>query len=137
MHQIWRVSLLGRSATLAVIPLAGILSWLIGSNVFVAGLVVVGGVFTAIRFAFHPAVILTDNDVTVRNPSGSRRVPLDEVVMVEPGYGGLTITTASGDPVVAWAVQKSNLAKWKGWHTRADDVAATIMSASRSGAAAR
>lgn len=136
MHQVWKVSPLGRFGTLAAISLFSYYSWLIWSNIFLVGLVIVGGVVTAIRFAFHPAVILTDSEVMVRNPSGSKRIPLGDVVKVEPGYGGLTITTASGDLVVAWAVQKSNLAKWKNSHTRADEVTATIMSARRRGAAA-
>ncbi|MEV4621025.1 hypothetical protein AB0J74_20230 [Asanoa sp. NPDC049573] len=47
------------------------------------------------------------------------------------GYGGLRIETRDGKAVTAWAVQKSNLANWRGRHTRADDVAATIRKASR------
>jgi hypothetical protein len=45
---------------------------------------------------------------------------------VRPGYHGLEITTRQGDVAVAWAVQKSNLARWLKRRTRADDVAAVL-----------
>jgi hypothetical protein len=137
VHQIWKVSPLGRYGVPALIPLLAAVTWLVWGNVFLSLLASLGALVSWLRFAFRPAVILTDTDVIVRNPNGSQTVSLRDVAKVEPGYGGLTITTSAGHRVVAWAVQKSNLAKWTGRHTRADEVAASIMSASRSRAATR
>jgi hypothetical protein len=35
--------------------------------------------------------------------------------------------TKDGETISAWAVQKSNIAKWRGRRTRADDVAAALL----------
>ncbi|WP_430501289.1 PH domain-containing protein [Micromonospora trifolii] len=137
MYQVWKVSPLGRFGVLALIALLGTFTWLAWGNVFVSLLAGLGGLVSWFRFAFRPAVTLTDTDVIVRNPNGSQQVSLSDVAKVEPGYGGLTITTSTGEHVVAWAVQKSNLAKWTGRHTRADEVAASITAASRSRAVTR
>ncbi|MGC5022645.1 PH domain-containing protein [Micromonospora sp. DT47] len=137
MHQIWKVSPLGRYGVLALIPLLGAFTWLGWANVFVSLLASLGALVSWFRFAFRPSVVLTDTEVIVRNPNGSQHVSLRDVAKVEPGYGGLTITTSTGERVVAWAVQKSNLATWTGRHTRADEVAASIIAASRSRAVTR
>jgi hypothetical protein len=79
--------------------------------------------------AFWPAIVLTTSEVIVRNPWGTRRVPLADITDVRPGYSGLTVTTRPGQSVTAWAVQKSNTAKWSGRQTRADEVAAIITAA--------
>ncbi|MCG5462883.1 hypothetical protein AB0K35_31285 [Micromonospora sp. NPDC053740] len=129
--QIWRVSPLGRFGVLALVPLVGLLSWLVLGSVLASALAIVGALLSWWRFAWSPAVILTDTEVIVRNPNVSHRVALHDVAMVDAGYGGMTITTAKNQRVVAWAVQKSNLAKWTGRHTRADDVAASIIQATR------
>jgi hypothetical protein len=42
---------------------------------------------------------------------------------VRPGYHGLEFTTREHEVVIAWAVQKSNVAGWPKRRTRADDVA--------------
>ncbi|MET8262181.1 PH domain-containing protein [Micromonospora sp. NPDC005553] len=130
--QIWRVSSLGRFGVLALVPLAGLLSWLALGSVLASALAIVGALLSWWRFAWRPAVILTDTEVILRNPNASQHIALRDVRIVDAGYGGLTITTSTNERVVAWAVQKSNLAKWTGRHTRADDVAASITRASRS-----
>ncbi|MGC5290622.1 PH domain-containing protein [Micromonospora sp. DT231] len=132
MHQVWKVSPLGRFGVLALIPLLGAFTWLAWGNVLVTLLASLSVLVSWFRLAFRPAVTLTDEEVIVRNPNGSQQVSLNDVATVEPGYGGLTITTTRGERVVAWAVQKSNLATWTGRQTRADDVAASITAASRS-----
>ena len=66
-----------------------------------------------------------DSGVTVRNPLSLRHIAYEEIVSCTPSYNGLVIRTTSG-VVVAFAVQKSNLAKWFHIDTRADDVARFI-----------
>lgn len=97
MYQVWKVSPLGRFGVLALIPLLGTFTWLAWGNVFVSLLAGLGGLVSWFRFAFRPAVTLTDTEVIVRNPNGSQHVSLNDVAKVEPGYGGLTITTSTGD----------------------------------------
>jgi hypothetical protein len=80
--------------------------------------------------------VLTSTEVVVRNPFNSRRVRLADVTHVEGGWGGLTIGTLAGVAVTAWAVQKSNYARWSGRRTRADDIADEIMAAARQAKAA-
>jgi hypothetical protein len=80
-------------------------------------------------FAFRPALVLTGTEVLVRNPWGTRRVPLPDVARTAGGYFGLSIHRRSGGSVTAWAVQKSNGASWAGRQTRADEVAAAIRDA--------
>ena len=80
-------------------------------------------------FVFRPALTLTDKDLIVRNPWGTRRVPLTDVKGTGGAYAGLRIERRSGSPVTAWAVQKSNAAKWSGKTTRADEVAKAIKAA--------
>ncbi|GIF53273.1 hypothetical protein Afe04nite_78120 [Asanoa ferruginea] len=79
----------------------------------------------------RPAVTLTETDVDVRNPLRTLRVPIAEITDAKTGYGGVRIETRAGRAVTAWAVQKSNLANWRGQHTRADDVAEAIRQAAR------
>lgn len=82
-------------------------------------------------FVFRPALTLTGTDLVVRNPWGTRRVPLADITGTGGAYTGLRIERRSGTPVTAWAVQKSNAAKWSGTSTRADQVATEIMAAAR------
>jgi hypothetical protein len=132
LPQIWRVSPLGRFGVLALIPLLAGVAWLTWDSVLITSLAVMGAVVSWWRFAWRPAVILTDTEVVVRNPNSTRRIQLRDVAHVDPGYGGLAIATSTGERVIVWAVQKSNLAKWTGRHTRADDVATAITRRSRS-----
>lgn len=132
MPQVWKVTPLGRYGVLALLPVLGLFAYMVWDGLVPALLSVLGGLVLWFRSAFRPEVVLTATDLVVRNPGGTRQVSLREVAAVEPGYGGLTITTVTGERVVAWAVQKSNLAKWTGRHTRADEVVAAITAASRS-----
>lgn len=77
----------------------------------------------------RPAVILTHDELVMRNPFSTDRIPLREVVVLDPGYSGLSVMTAGKGAYVAWAVQKSNIAYWAGRHTRADHVAEEIRKA--------
>ncbi|MFI6458708.1 PH domain-containing protein [Streptosporangium amethystogenes] len=71
----------------------------------------------------RPLLRLTDDAVVVRNPyERTRQIPLVEIMDLSAGSSGIEITTTRGTTVVAWAVQKSNLAQWLGWQTRADMV---------------
>ena len=129
MSRTWRVSALGRVGVLALIPLSMAVAWLLWDSVPVSLLAGVGALAAWWRFSLHPAVILTGTELIVRNPYGQRRVALTDVVDAAPGYGGLTVTTSTGEHVVAWAVQKSNLATWTARRTRADEVAEAIVAA--------
>lgn len=129
MSRTWRVSTLGRVGVLALIPLLVVATWLLWGNVTVSLLAGLGALAGWWRFALRPSVILTGTELIVRNPYGQRHVALADVVDAAPGYGGLTVTTSTGKRVVAWAVQKSNLATWTGRHTRADEAAAAIVAA--------
>jgi Bacterial PH domain len=146
MRQTWRVSTAGRVAGLVatafglVVVVRALLAiardgmelglaygLLLGAALVVAPLVL----------TLRPAVTLTETEVEVRNPLRTLRVPIAEITDAKTGYGGVRIETRAGRAVTAWAVQKSNLANWRGQHTRADDVAEAIRKASRGRAEAR
>jgi hypothetical protein len=128
MSRVWKVSPLGRIGSVLAAAVAVAALFVARGPAFgVVALLVLGvGVW---RFAFWPAVILRADEVEVRNPWGTRRVPLSDVAGTGGAYAGLSIERHSGGPVNAWAVQKSNLAKWTGKATRADEAAAAILAA--------
>lgn len=95
---------------LAVFPITAVLAW---------------------KFSVGSWLRLTTTEVIVRNPFEIVRIPLGEVVDVTAGYGGVAIMRADRTRVGAWAVQKTNLASWFHWHTRADDVVEAILAAAR------
>ena len=128
--RVWNVSLPGRIATTAVLAVFVAYAFSGGDPAIGAG-ALVAGVIVVWFLAFWPAVILTRTDVVVRNPWGYRRVPLSEVAGAGGGYAGLAIRLRSGGSVTAWALQKSNAAKWSGRATRSDEAAEAIMAAAR------
>jgi hypothetical protein len=131
MQQVWKVSLLGRvGALVAVLVAAVVWYWIAGPMV---GILVAGfGLALWFVAVLRPFVGLSDTELVVRNPRETRSVELSDIDNVSAGYGGLTVTTTIGPPLVIWAVQKSNLAKWTGRKTRADEVAAAINEAAES-----
>jgi len=128
MPQVWKVSPLGRFGSLAWVVLMAVFAFLTAGPVAGAAVLVVG-LAAVWRFAFWPALTLTGTDVVVRNPWGTRRVPLGDVAGTGGAYAGLSIRRRSGGAVTAWAVQKPNAAKWSGKTSRADEVAAAVMAA--------
>jgi hypothetical protein len=137
----WRVNPIGRTVCglMAVffigIPTAGVVAWLseghAGIGLLLAliecPLVAVG----LWRGGVRASLTLTEQELLIKNPIRTYRVPLIDVTSATPGYSGIVITTSSDENVCAWAVQKSNIADWSGWRTRADDVAAVISEAAR------
>jgi hypothetical protein len=80
------------------------------------------------RWAFFPCIALTPEAVIVQNRLTKRSVPYSTIVGVKAGFYGLRLLTKDHNDVTAWAVQKSNEAKWAHRQTRADEVAEAIMS---------
>jgi hypothetical protein len=92
-------------------------------------LAVVFGLFPvfAWRWGTHPLLATSADGVVVRNPVRTVVVPWADVERCVPSSLGLLIERrGDGRTVVAWAVQKSNLFRWLGRRTRADDVAAAL-----------
>ena len=106
-------------------PVAGVLALIVGP------LTVVG-----LRMAFVARVILSGEELIVRNPFKTHRLPLLRVKSVEPGYSGTVFTMYGGSRVTAWAVQKSNIATWTKKRTRADEMVDAVV-AGRPGRAQR
>ena len=131
MTRVWRVSTVGR-----------VVSFLVPVGFGVFGGAAAGG-FTGVIFPFlvglmlwwlstiRPALTLTGEEVIVRNPVRTTRVPLADIADARPGRRGVTIRTCDDREVAAWAVQKSTLARWSGRDTRADQVAEAIRAAVR------
>lgn len=86
------------------------------------------GVLATWRLASVPYVAASSGGIVVQNPILRRTIQWQNVASVECGYAGLVIRTKDGDAISAWAIQKSNLARWTHSRTRADDVAAILMS---------
>lgn len=130
--QIWRVTPRGRAAAVvvavAVVALAvGVTAG--GSSVGVVVILWLAAVFVGLgawRWAFVPYVAMNATGLDVQNFLGRAQISYDDIDAVGVSYAGLTIVRRSGRPVVAWAVQKSNLAIWFHRRTRADEVADAI-----------
>lgn len=90
----------------------------IGATAPLLALAVLGGL--------RPYVSASTSGLVIQNPFTRREVAWDDVVDVVPSYHGLEVVT-HGETVSAWAVQKSNIARWLGRRTRADDVAGTLI----------
>jgi len=82
------------------------------------------------RAAIRPQVALTRAGVEVRNPWSTVALSWEEVAGAEAGYNGVLILSRSGRPVMAWAVQKSNLSTWMKRSTRADQLVEAIRASS-------
>jgi hypothetical protein len=133
---VWRVRPAGRLAAILVVMawaslVAGVSAGGAATGIVLAlwsGLLVVG--LAAWRWAFVPYVALTASAVVVQNRVSRLQVAYRDIESVRAGYRGLMITRAGARPVVAWAVQKSNIASWSHKRTRADEVAELIISRS-------
>lgn len=145
-EQTWRVSALGRQATwwFLALTIAGLLAVLVlwitaDDDVELVFLVVTYVVLVAplaamaSLAALRPYVAVEPDGIEIQNPVRRHRILWNNVAGVTPGYSGLTFQTKEGETVTAWAVQKSNLATWRGRKTRADRVAAEIRRLVREG----
>ncbi|MGC1214043.1 MAG: hypothetical protein WA890_22630 [Micromonospora sp.] len=140
MQQTWRVSLVGRVFGILVLVLAGI----VASTIVVSGLdlaskvvavVLLGGLAAFVYVsALRPSITLTSSELVIRNKLRTYRIDLNTIVRVDAGYHGIGVQTRHGQVVHGWAVQKSNLARWLGRHTRADLVVEAIEKEAKAGA---
>jgi hypothetical protein len=135
LDQVWRPSL-GTRVGAGLLSAVGVALAVSGVVVAAGGdwtgglaVMVVFGLFPVFgwRWGTHPLLATSDDGVTVRNPVRSAVVPWDEVGRCAPTSLGLAIERVDGRPVVAWAVQKPNVARWLRRRTRADEVAETIV----------
>lgn len=83
--------------------------------------------------ALRPFISADTEGVHVQNPVRRHNLSWEEIREVVPGYHGLEIMTREDEMVIAWAVQKSNLAGWLSRRTRADDVADFLQQAAEQG----
>ncbi|BBH68171.1 hypothetical protein ACTI_48560 [Actinoplanes sp. OR16] len=128
MSQTWGVTPAGKISTVAGGVVVTGYGFAVAGPVFGTVVLVVSALaiwLTAIR----PSVTLTGDELIVRNPWGTTTVPLTDVKGFGGAYAGLSIERHSGGSVAAWAVQKSNAAKWSGKRTRADEVTDAIRQA--------
>ncbi|MFI6257892.1 hypothetical protein ACIBCL_17570 [Micromonospora zamorensis] len=79
--------------------------------------------FVLWRHIFHPRLSAGPEGLILHSQWRTVHVPWSAVVRCDPGYHGIAITCADGSRVMAPAPQKSNLSRWLGRTTRADDVA--------------
>lgn len=112
-----------------VLILLSVLAWRDQSSLVVAvvcsllALAVVGYVW---RFALHPSLHWTGDDLVVRNPLRTSTLPLDDLSVVVPGENGLVLATDEAT-VEAWCIQKSTRSIRHGRSdTRADQIAGEL-----------
>jgi hypothetical protein len=75
----------------------------------------------------RPRVAIVGDQIVVRNPFTSRRVPRSDLVRAEPGYFGMLLRVRNRKlPILAWAVQKPNVSAMGSVSCRADFVAESI-----------
>jgi hypothetical protein len=104
-----------------------------GEGLLYSAAMIIGGVAVPWLFAFRPRVVLTDSEVRIVNPFGTTNISLERIApLVEPSYSGVVVLALKDghmQKTAAWAVQKSNLARWTGRPTRADEICRTIAQA--------
>ena len=136
VDQVWRPGRWARAGAWALGGVGGLVA-LAGLAAAVGGEVRTGLVTAAVfglfpvvawRWGTHPQLAATDDGVEARNPLRTALVPWADVERCVPSSLGLVIERreGTGRPVVAWAVQKPNVARWLGRRTRADEVAAAL-----------
>lgn len=79
-----------------------------------------------LRVGVWPALIATLDGLVIRNPIRWHVVPWEDVERLDPGYYGIVVVRRRARPVIAVAVQKSNVATASRATTRADRVIATL-----------
>lgn len=132
MKQTWRVSLVGRVFGILVLVVSGIVaSAIIASGLDLASKVVPVVLLCGLAAVVHvnalrPSITLASSELVIRNRFRTYRIGLDTIARVDAGYHGIGVQTRHGQVVHGWAVQKSNLARWLGRHTRADLVVEAI-----------
>jgi hypothetical protein len=132
---VWRVRPGGRIAAVCLVGLWASISGLItaGGGVTVGVIVMLWAATLIVglgvwRWAFVPKVELTRENLLVQNPFGHVAViPYTKISGAQVGYSGIMVQMRDGSRVLAWAVQKSNMARWAKKRSRADDVADAIM----------
>ena len=64
--------------------------------------------------------------VGYRNLFATRTIPWNQLRACRAGYSGISLLLVDGSAANAFAVQKSNMAQWLHWKTRADEVCEVI-----------
>jgi len=93
--------------------------------VFCVGMIALG--VAVWRMLVYPSLSVTEQGIEVRNGIDSQSIDWDSVVSCKAGWGGIAIRTTSGDSPVAWAIQKTNLDRWRHRNVRADDISRWLM----------
>ncbi|MBA8795864.1 ribosomal protein S18 acetylase RimI-like enzyme [Friedmanniella endophytica] len=134
-RQTWRASraglaLIGLFVLICLLGLPGLAwySWSLREHLAVPLLLLVltvAGLLYAWRFGLHPRITADDEQLVVRNPFRTHRLPWDQISLVIPGGNGLVVAGPE-TTVEAWCVQKSTRAQATGRRTRADAVADAI-----------
>lgn len=98
--------------------ITGVIMLVLGPTIYWAGII-------------RPYIEIAADTVVVQNPLRRYVIPLDHIERATAEYWGIMLRVRHrGRPVVAIAVQKSNLSTWRGRDdTRADQVVAEIRQA--------
>jgi hypothetical protein len=94
-----------------------------------ASCILLGSMFYA--YFLRPQVVLSDDELEIRNWGNHRRVPLAGVVDAASGPGGTAFRLADGAQIGATALQKGLGADLLKIQTRTDRAVATILAAAR------
>lgn len=126
------VAITAATVAIGVLVALAALAWFREGSWVVAlliGLLAVAGLGYVWRYALHPQVFLTDDDVVVRNPWHTHTLALDDLAVVAPGENGMRLGTAE-ESVEAWCIQKPLSAIRAGrTDTRADRIATELTAA--------
>ncbi len=130
----WRPSGAARWGTLAAfggISVLAVFDELQNGHSGLGGLQVAVALFLLwFLFAWRPSLCVRCDEVVIRNPLWTRRIPLSAVQDAAPGYLGIVIRrTDRRLPVTAWAIQQMNITATVGAETRAGRAAEQIRAA--------
>ena len=127
-YAVWRVSVAGRAGAVGLTVAWAFLTSIITFSGRAPGVPAILWPCVALiglagrRLAFVPLLALTADGVIVRNPVKRTEVLYRDIRDVRAGGIGLRIVRRDGSWVIAWAIQKSNAARWSGAEARCDQV---------------
>ena len=79
-----------------------------------------------VAIPFRAFIRVDEAGVSYRTLLATQTIPWAELRGCRAGYGSIALLRVDGSIANAFAVQKSNLAMWRHWNTRADEVCAVI-----------
>jgi hypothetical protein len=117
-------------ASLGVFALVASVGDLSGAGLAFGALMIAGAALSLV-VPFGAYIRIGHDGVSYRNFISTTTIVWTDLQACKAGYSGIALLRIDGTVSVGFAVQKSNLATWRHWRTRADEVVHSIERAKR------